>query len=87
MPKFAQQTLQKLFKLLACVLFCLALQGCLGVIVGNTVDVAIEVAKVPFKVGGAVIDVVSGGEKKDGDSSHQHDSSEGNSHHHGGDHD
>jgi len=87
MPKSAKQTLQKPFKLLICVLFCLILQGCLGTIVGNTVDVVIEVAKVPFKVGGAVIDVVSGGDKKDGDSSHQHDSGDASSHHHGGDHD
>jgi hypothetical protein len=38
----------------------LLLQACLGTIVGQTVDVAIEVVKVPFKVGAAVIDVVSG---------------------------
>ncbi len=84
---FAKKTLQKPSKLLICVLFCLMLQGCLGTIVGNTVDVAIEVAKVPFKVGGAVIDVVSGGDKKDDDSSHKHDSNSADSHHHGGDHD
>lgn len=36
------------------------LSGCVGQIVGATVDTAIEVAKVPFKVGGAVVDVVSG---------------------------
>jgi hypothetical protein len=84
---FAKQTLQKPSKLLICVLFFLMLQGCLGTIVGNTVDVAIEVAKVPFKVGGAVIDVVSGGDKKDHDSSHKHDSNSADSHHHGGDHD
>ncbi|MGF1546284.1 MAG: hypothetical protein ACFCUG_03035 [Thiotrichales bacterium] len=34
--------------------------GCVGTIIGATVDTAIEVAKVPFKVGGAVIDVVAG---------------------------
>ena len=33
--------------------------GCAGVLVGTAVDVAIEVAKVPFKVGGAVIDVIT----------------------------
>jgi uncharacterized membrane protein len=48
----------------------LFLQGCIGMVVGTAVDVAIEVAKVPFKVGGAVVDVVSGDdedekEKKD----------------------
>lgn len=47
----------RLFLLLS---ICFGLQACLGTIVGQTVDVAIEVVKVPFKVGAAVIDVVSG---------------------------
>lgn len=47
-------------KLVSLLLLCLLLQGCLGKIVGTTADVAIEVVKIPFKVGGAVIDVVSG---------------------------
>lgn len=34
--------------------------GCVGTIVGAAVDVAVETAKVPFKVGGAVIDVATG---------------------------
>ena len=34
--------------------------ACVGTVVGATVDTAIEVAKVPFKVGGAVVDVVTG---------------------------
>lgn len=46
-------------------LFCLSLQACLGSIIGTTADVAIEVIKVPFKVGGAVIDVVTGDELTD----------------------
>jgi len=41
----------------------LLLQGCAamvaGAVVGTAATVAIEAAKVPFKVGGAVIDVVS----------------------------
>ena len=42
------------------------LTGCLGTVVGSAVDVTLEVAKVPFKVAGAVIDVaVPDGEKKD----------------------
>ena len=37
------------------------LSGCVaGVIVDAAVDTTIAVAKVPFKVGGAVIDVVTG---------------------------
>lgn len=36
----------------------LLLNGCVaGWVVGETVDVAIEVAKVPFKVGGAAVDL------------------------------
>ena len=34
--------------------------GCIGTMVGQTTSAAIEVAKVPFKVGGAVIDVANG---------------------------
>lgn len=55
-----------LFKLCSTLLLCMMLQGCLGTIVGATVDVAIEVVKIPFKVGGAVIDGVRGdGSKKE----------------------
>lgn len=38
----------------------MGISGCVGTIVGTTVDVAIEAAKVPFKVGGAVVDVATG---------------------------
>ena len=40
------------------ILTLLMLSGCVSTVVGAVVDTAIEVAKVPFKVGGAVIDVV-----------------------------
>jgi hypothetical protein len=43
---------------LACVA-CLLQQGCVGTIVGTAVDTTIEVAKVPFKVAGAVVDVAT----------------------------
>ncbi len=35
------------------------LSGCVGQVVDAAVDTTIAVAKVPFKVGGAVIDVVT----------------------------
>jgi hypothetical protein len=38
---------------------CLFLTGCLGTLVGTAVDVTLEVAKVPFKVAGAVVDVAT----------------------------
>ena len=46
-------------KILLILALSLTLTGCVGTVVGTAADVAIEVAKVPFKVGGAVIDVVS----------------------------
>lgn len=39
--------------------------GCVSTIVGAAVDTTIEVAKVPFKVGAAVIDVATGGDDDD----------------------
>ena len=42
-----------------------ALSGCLGFIVGNAVDLGIEVVKVPFKVTKAAVDVITDDEKKD----------------------
>jgi hypothetical protein len=44
-----------LFSFFVSILF----SGCLGTIVGAAVDTTIEVAKVPFKVAGAVIDVAT----------------------------
>tara|TARA_R110002167_G_scaffold309482_1_gene514353 strand:+ start:370 stop:501 length:132 start_codon:yes stop_codon:yes gene_type:complete len=41
------------------------LSGCLGAVVGTAVDVTLEVAKVPFKVAGAAIDVVSDGDEEE----------------------
>jgi len=42
------------------------LSGCIvGTVVGTVADVAIEVVKVPFKVGGAVIDAASDDEDED----------------------
>jgi hypothetical protein len=35
------------------------LSGCLGFIVGNAVDLGIEVVKVPFKVTKAAVDVIT----------------------------
>jgi hypothetical protein len=56
-------------KMMVVVFSLLLLQGCAamvaGAVVGTAATVAIEVAKVPFKVGGAVIDVVSDGEEDD----------------------
>ena len=39
------------------VVLCLALSSCVGTVVGAAVDTTIEVAKVPFKVVGAAVDL------------------------------
>lgn len=38
---------------------CLLLSACIGTVVGAVVDTTVEVVKIPFKVGGAIIDVVT----------------------------
>ena len=43
----------------------LSLSACVGTVVGTAADVAIEVVKVPFKVGGAIIDGVSGDDEEE----------------------
>ena len=40
-----------------------ALNGCLATAVSTAVDVGVEVVKVPFKVGGAIYDGVTGDEE------------------------
>lgn len=47
-------------RILLIITLALSLQGCVGLMIGAAADVAIETAKIPFKVGGAVIDVVTG---------------------------
>lgn len=50
---------------LAVVAAALLAGGCVGKIVGTTADVAIEVAKVPFKVGKAAVDVATDDDDED----------------------
>ena len=51
----------KMLRSFACAIFLmLGLSACVSTIVGTAVDTTIEVAKVPFKIAGAVIDVVTG---------------------------
>lgn len=50
-------------RLAALLLLTASLSGCLGTVVGTAVDVTLEVAKVPFKVAGAAIDVVTDDEE------------------------
>lgn len=48
-----------MLKIGSLMILVLALSGCLGTVVGTAVDVTLEVAKVPFKVAGAVVDVAT----------------------------
>ena len=52
--------------LLSLVATC-ALSGCVGAAINTATDAAIAVGKVPFKVGGAVIDVATPDKKRDKD--------------------
>lgn len=47
-------------RLMAAAAMLVLLSGCLGTVVGTAVDVSLEVAKVPFKVAGAAVDVATG---------------------------
>jgi len=53
-------------KIIVSLVVLFALNGCLvGTVVGTAVDVGIEAVKVPFKVGGAIYDGVSGDDEED----------------------
>ena len=46
--------------LLATLSICIALSACVGTIIETATDATLAVAKAPFKVGGAIVDVVDG---------------------------
>ena len=52
-------------KVMILIFTALMLQGCTGMIIGAATDATIAVAKVPFKVGGAVIGAVRNKSDKD----------------------
>lgn len=56
---------KRVVKLFTIAGLCLVTNACVGTIVGAAVDTTIEVAKVPFKVAGAVVDVATGGDGDD----------------------
>ena len=60
--------MKSLILILSLVAMSISLSGCLAFIVGNAVDLGIEVVKVPFKVTKAAVDVITDDdddEKKD----------------------
>ena len=56
---FIKRFILKNFRLLFLCCILVMTSACVGRIVGEAVDVTIEVVKVPFKVAGAVVDVVT----------------------------
>jgi len=59
------------------VFFILSTQSaCVGKVIDAAVDTTISVAKVPFKVAGAAVDVVAGDGKKDKDKKDKDDDKE-----------
>lgn len=52
------------YRLLVVLVPALFLSACVSTVVGTAVDLTLEVAKVPFKVVGAAVDVVGGDDKK-----------------------
>ena len=55
---------KSLIRVIMIIAVSFSLNACVGKIVGAAVDTTIEVAKVPFKVAGAAIDVASGDDDK-----------------------
>lgn len=49
-----------MYKSLIIIILICFLNGCVGLVISTATDAAIAVAKIPFKVGGAVVDVVKG---------------------------
>lgn len=52
-------SLVRKFRLMVLFILCTMLSACVGTVVGAVADTAVEVIKVPFKVGGAIIDAVT----------------------------
>ena len=51
--------MKKLILIFSLAIMSITLSGCLGFIVGNAIDAGIEVAKVPFKVTKAAVNVIT----------------------------
>ncbi len=60
-----KKIMYKAAKMTVIVLLCLNTTACIGTVVGAVVDTTIEVIKIPFKVGAAVIDVATDDEFTD----------------------
>lgn len=59
------KTIRAIVKTLVLIPLLLSLSACIGTVVGAVVDTTIEIVKVPFKVVGAAVDVVTGDDLSD----------------------
>lgn len=64
-PERKQIEMKKIRLVIAMLAATVMLSGCLGFIVGNAVDLGIEVVKVPFKVTKAAVDVITDDDDED----------------------
>ena len=56
-----------MYKSLIIIILAFCLNACVGLLISTATDAAIAVAKIPFKVGGAVVDVVTGDDDEKSD--------------------
>jgi hypothetical protein len=56
-----------MYKSLIIIILACCLNACVGLLISTAADAAIAVAKIPFKVGGAVVDVVTGDDDEKSD--------------------
>jgi len=52
--------MKKIFQIILISFVLISASGCVSTVVGGAVDLTIEVVKVPFKVAGAAVDIVTG---------------------------
>lgn len=57
---------KSILQMMMLLVICFSMSACVGTMIGAATDVVVETAKVPFKVGGAVVDVVSGDDDDEG---------------------
>ena len=58
-------SITKITNLITILFVCLSMTACISTLVGAVVDTTIAVVKIPFKVGAAIIDVVTPGDLTD----------------------
>lgn len=65
-------SIRRALQIFALAMVLASLQGCVGMALGAATDLTIATAKVPFKVGAAILDVASGDDHPE-HCDHEHD--------------